>query len=68
MIVLTVHKMAEAGCGSPVVIIGTHTDVLVMLAAHATAFKKLYMLYKGRPLTLFCKFKRSHDNKKIVAV
>ena len=46
--------MAEAGCGSPVVIIGTDTDVLVMFVAHATAFITLYMLYKGRPLKFFC--------------
>ena len=45
--------MAEAGDGSPVVVIGTDTDILVMLIARATASMNLYMLCNVRPLTLF---------------
>ena len=46
LIVLTALQMAEAGDGSPVVVIGTDTDILVMLIARATASMNLYSTYQ----------------------
>ena len=60
LIVSTALSLAESG--KPVVVVGTDTDLLVMLVAQATTDMDLYMLCCRNPLTVY----RVHDIQKSI--
>ena len=53
LIVSTALHMAESDCNRPVVVVGTDTDLLVMLVARATSSMDLYMMCHINPMMLY---------------
>lgn len=60
LIVSTARFLAESG--KPVVVVGTDTDLLVMLVAQATTNMDLYMMCTTNPITVY----RVHDIQKSI--